>query len=58
MEGPEEAAEQELEEMEARSEELDEEIDETRSDWKRKQQDTSVPGTDSGGGSEPQAEEP
>ena len=46
MESPEEAAEESLDEMEARSEELGEEIDETRSDWKRKQQDSSVPGAD------------
>jgi hypothetical protein len=43
-----EAAAEEMEdgarEMEARAEKLDEELDETRGEWRRKQQDPQVPG--------------
>jgi hypothetical protein len=43
-----EAAAEEMEagarEMEARAEKLDNELDETRGEWRRKQQDSQVPG--------------
>jgi hypothetical protein len=35
-----------LEEMEARTERLEEEVEQTRSDWRRKQEDPSVPGAE------------
>lgn len=35
-----------VEEMEARSAELGEDVDDLRSDWKRKRQDPSVPGAE------------
>ena len=36
--------ERDVEEMEERSERLEEEIDDTREDWERKKADSSVPG--------------
>ena len=39
-----EQPEREVEEMEERSERLEEEIDEARGDWERKKSDSSVPG--------------
>ena len=39
-----EELEAELEDMEAQSERLGGEIDETRKDWERRQRDSSVPG--------------
>ncbi|MDX6699123.1 MAG: hypothetical protein QOE65_2520 [Solirubrobacteraceae bacterium] len=41
-----------IEDMEARSDEVGEHIDDTRSEWKAKQQDSSVPGAEAGGESE------
>jgi hypothetical protein len=41
-----------LEEMEARTERLDEEVEQTRSDWRRKQEDPSVPGAEPAGDEE------
>jgi hypothetical protein len=41
-----------LEDMEARSDEVGEHIDETRSEWEAKQQDSGVPGAEAGGESE------
>jgi hypothetical protein len=48
MEDPEQQAEKTLEELEAQSEEVGEHIDDTRSDWERKQQDAAVPGAEPG----------
>jgi hypothetical protein len=39
-----ERPERELDEMEERTDRLDEEIDEARKDWERKKADSSVPG--------------
>ena len=47
-----EQAESSVEEMEAQSQKVAEHVDETRSDWERKQADPSVPGADAGGESE------
>ena len=52
METPEESADRTLEELEQQSEEVGEHIDQTRSEWKRKQQDSAVPGAEAGGESE------
>jgi uncharacterized small protein (DUF1192 family) len=38
--------EREVEEMEERSDRLEDEIEETRSDWERKKRDPSVPGAE------------
>jgi predicted nucleic acid-binding Zn-ribbon protein len=46
--------EHELDEMEERSERLEDEIDDTREDWERKKRDSSVPGA---AGDPDQAEE-
>jgi hypothetical protein len=39
-----EKPEREVEEMQERSDRLEQEIDDTREDWERKQRDSSVPG--------------
>jgi hypothetical protein len=53
MEHPEErAAERSLRDMEQESEELGEHIEQTRTEWERKQRDPAVPGAESGGESE------
>ena len=39
-----ESPEDEVREMEERSERLEEEIEDTRDDWERKKRDSSVPG--------------
>jgi hypothetical protein len=49
-----EQPEREIEEMEERSERLEDEIDEARVDWERKKADSSVPGA---AGDPDQAEE-
>lgn len=54
MERPEKAADESLEEMEQRSEEVGEHIERTRAEWERKQADSSIPGAESGGESEAQ----
>lgn len=46
------AMDDDLREMEAHSEEVAEDIEEARSDWERKQQDSSIPGADTGGATE------
>jgi hypothetical protein len=50
-----EEMESDVAEMEEHSERVGEQIDETRSNWKRKQDDPSIPGAESGG--EPESEE-
>lgn len=52
METPEDSADRTLEEMERHSDEVGERIDETRSEWERKQRDSAVPGAEAGGESE------
>jgi hypothetical protein len=52
-ERPADEVERELDDMEQQGERLGEEIDQTRQDWARKQQDPSVPGA---GGDPEQAE--
>jgi hypothetical protein len=50
-----ERPERELDEMQERSDELEDEIDDARKDWQRKQADSSVPGAV--GGPEPAEDE-
>ena len=51
---PEPEPERELEDMEERSERLEDDIDSARENWERKKQDPSVPGA----AGEPESDEP
>jgi hypothetical protein len=53
-EHPEREPEREVEDMEERSERLEDDIDSAREDWERKKQDPSVPGA----AGEPESDEP
>ena len=54
-EHPDREPERELEEMDERSERLEDDIDSAREDWERKKQDPAVPGA---AGDPEQADEP